>query len=123
MLTKPTTLLTLSIAALAAGPMTGWAKEFPIPHRIVLGVDTGYTGYAVLPSFTLTDNYYPTDTLSIQVSGTVDMNSSRHTVNAAGVIVAPARPDNLRTTPRSGLLHLDESYVDSDSLGRVIDRE
>ncbi|OQW96050.1 MAG: hypothetical protein BWK79_00275 [Beggiatoa sp. IS2] len=84
------TVLTVGMAAaLLAGPVTGWAKEFYIPNRIVIGVDTGYTGYANLPSFTLTDNYYPADTLSIQVSGTVDMNSGRQTVNAAGVIVAP----------------------------------
>jgi len=74
--------------ALAIGgtslPMSSWAKSLEIPDIIILGTDTK-TG----PSFTVPEDFSANDTLSVEVSGTVDVHVGKHTVNAAGIIVAP----------------------------------
>lgn len=76
--------------ALAIGgtnmPISSWAKSLEIPDIIILGTNTN-TG----PSFTVPENFSETDTLSVEVSGTVDMYGGRNTVNAAGIIVAPSK--------------------------------
>jgi len=110
-------------------PATGWAKPLKIPNITVLGVDTGNGG--VGPSFVVPQDFTPSDTLSIQVSGTVDVYytspTSGHIVNAAGVVVgtSPLTPYNVRpgqtyyttTSHLTGLQALGALLIGNSSVG------
>ena len=63
-----------------------------IPDLTVLGTDAadGLGFDAGGPTFTVVGNFLGTDTLSLTVTGTVDLASGLFTSNAAGIITAPA---------------------------------
>jgi hypothetical protein len=58
------------------------AASLVIPTTTINGTDVT-SG----PSFTLTSNFLGTDTISVDVSGTVDLRNGDYTVNAAGVLI------------------------------------
>nr|WP_244329378.1 Calx-beta domain-containing protein [Tolypothrix sp. PCC 7910] len=68
---------------------TGGAAIAPsklnIPNTSVLGTNV-FSGI----TFTVASNLLPSDTLSIEVSGTVDLANGQFFANAAGIIVAPS---------------------------------
>ncbi|TRU84747.1 MAG: PEP-CTERM sorting domain-containing protein [Microcystis novacekii Mn_MB_F_20050700_S1] len=72
----------LTFSTLAISPVQ--AAQLIIPNTTVLGTNV-FSG----PTFTVSGNFLPSDTLSINVSGTVDLAAGGLTINAAGVIVAP----------------------------------
>jgi len=68
------------------------ADALLVPNLTVLGTNSA-NGLAFDnggPSFTVGQNLLGTDTLSLTVSGTVDLASGDFTANAAGIIVGPA---------------------------------
>jgi PEP-CTERM motif-containing protein len=88
-------------AALRAAPLV-------IPTLTVHGTDAsnGLGFDAGGPTFTVAGNLLSTDTLSLTVSGTVDLASGAFTANAAGIITAPlvTNTGNVpgQTSPNSG---------------------
>lgn len=62
-----------------------------VPNLTVLGTNSadglGFDNGG--PSFTVNGNFLSTDTLSLIVSGTVDLANGEFTANAAGIIVSP----------------------------------
>lgn len=72
----------IAFSTLAISPVQ--AAQLIIPNTTVLGTDV-FSG----PSFTVSQNFSPLDTLSVNVSGTVDIAFGQFTANAAGVIVSP----------------------------------
>jgi hypothetical protein len=72
----------IAFSTLAISPVQ--AAQLIIPNTTVLGTNV-FSG----PTFTVSQNFLPSDTLSVNVSGTVDIASGRFTANAAGVIVSP----------------------------------
>lgn len=68
------------------------ADALLVPNLTVLGTNSadgmGFDNGG--PSFTVGQNLLGTDTLSLNVSGTVDLASGEFTANAAGIIVSPA---------------------------------
>ncbi|TRU41594.1 MAG: PEP-CTERM sorting domain-containing protein [Microcystis aeruginosa Ma_QC_Ca_00000000_S207] len=72
----------LTFSTLAISPVQ--AAQLIIPNTTVLGTDV-FSG----PTFTVSQNFLPSDTLSVNVSGTVDLFNGEFTTNAAGVIVSP----------------------------------
>ena len=71
------------------------AASLIIPSTTVDGFDS-VDGSNVLitgPSFTVTNNFLPTDTISLNVSGTIDLAnnvSGGYITNAAGILVQPS---------------------------------
>ena len=68
------------------------ADALLVPNLTVLGTNSA-DGLAFDnggPSFTVGQNLLGTDTLSLTVSGTVDLAAGGFTANAAGIIVSPA---------------------------------
>ena len=76
----------LGFAALMHG------ASLTVPDLTVLGTDAadGLAFDAGGPTFTVVGNFSGSDTLSLTVSGTVDLASGLFTANAAGIITAPA---------------------------------
>lgn len=68
------------------------ANSLLIPSVTVLGTNsadgTGFDNGG--PDFTVVGNFLSTDTVSLTVSGTVDLASGDFTANAAGIIVSPS---------------------------------
>jgi hypothetical protein len=68
------------------------ADALLVPNLTVLGTNSadgvGFDNGG--PSFIVGQNLLGTDTLSLTVSGTVDLDSGNFTANAAGIIVSPA---------------------------------
>jgi hypothetical protein len=68
------------------------ADALLVPNLTVLGTNSadgvGFDNGG--PSFTVSQNLLASDTLSLTVSGTVDLASGDFTANAAGIIVGPA---------------------------------
>ena len=60
------------------------AASLTIPTTTVNG-----TNVASGPSFTVNSNFLGTDTISLDVSGTVDISAGGYTVNAAGILTQP----------------------------------
>lgn len=69
-----------------------FATPLLLPNITVLGTDSadGVGFDAGGPTFTVVGNFLSTDTLSLIVSGTVDLANGGFTANAAGIITAPA---------------------------------
>jgi hypothetical protein len=67
------------------------ADALLVPNVTVLGTNSadgmGFDNGG--PSFTVGSNLLGTDTLSLMVSGTVDLASGQFTANAAGIIIGP----------------------------------
>jgi hypothetical protein len=84
------------------------ADSLLVPNVTVLGTDsadgTGFDNGG--PSFIVSGNFLSTDTLSLIVSGTVDLANGDFTANAAGIIVSPSTTNTGnhpgQTTPNSG---------------------
>lgn len=84
------------------------ANSLLIPSVTVLGTNsadgTGFDNGG--PDFTVAGNFLSTDTVSITVSGTVDLASGDFTANAAGIIVSPSTTNTGNhpgeVTPNSG---------------------
>ena len=72
----------IAFSTLAISPVQ--AAQLIIPNTTVLGTNV-FSG----PTFTVSQNFLPSDTLSVNVSGTVDLFFGQFTANAAGVIVSP----------------------------------
>ena len=72
----------IAFSTLAISPVQ--AAQLIIPNTTVLGTNV-FSG----PTFTVSQNFLPSDTLSVNVSGTVDLFFGEFTANAAGVIVSP----------------------------------
>jgi hypothetical protein len=72
----------IAFSTLAISPVQ--AAQLIIPNTTVLGTNV-FSG----PTFTVSQNFLPSDTLSVNVSGTVDLSVGQFTANAAGVIVSP----------------------------------
>ncbi|GBE75818.1 unknown protein [Microcystis aeruginosa NIES-87] len=72
----------IAFSTLAISPVQ--AAQLIIPNTTVLGTNV-FSG----PTFTVSQNFLPSDTLSVNVSGTVDLAFGQFTTNAAGVIVSP----------------------------------
>jgi hypothetical protein len=68
------------------------ADALLVPNLTVLGTNSadglGFDNGG--PTFTVGQNLLGTDTLSLTVSGTVDLDSGDFTANAAGIIIGPA---------------------------------
>ena len=73
----------IAFSTLAISPVQ--AAQLIIPNTTVLGTNV-FSG----PTFTVSQNFLPSDTLSVNVSGTVDLSYGQFTTNAAGVIVSPS---------------------------------
>ena len=73
----------IAFSTLAISPVQ--AAQLIIPNTTVLG-----TNVSSGPTFTVSQNFLPSDTLSVNVSGTVDLFFGQFTTNAAGVIVSPS---------------------------------
>jgi hypothetical protein len=73
----------IAFSTLAISPVQ--AAQLIIPNTTVLGTNV-FSG----PTFTVSQNFLPSDTLSVNVSGTVDLYFEQFTTNAAGVIVSPS---------------------------------
>ena len=86
----------IAFSTLAISPAQ--AAQLIIPNTTVLG-----TNVLLGPSFTVSQNFSPLDTLSVNVSGTVDIANGQFTANAAGVIVSP---QTTHTGNRPGETHL-----------------
>ncbi|WP_159296339.1 PEP-CTERM sorting domain-containing protein [Microcystis aeruginosa] len=69
----------IAFSTLAISPVQ--AAQLIIPNTTVLGTNV-FSG----PTFTVSQNFLPSDTLSVNVSGTVDVWSGTLTMNAAGII-------------------------------------
>ncbi|GCL56828.1 hypothetical protein NIES3806_41970 [Microcystis aeruginosa NIES-3806] len=69
----------IAFSTLAISPVQ--AAQLIIPNTIVLG-----TNVVSGPSFTVSQNFLPSDTLSVNVSGTVDLWNGKLTMNAAGIV-------------------------------------
>lgn len=69
----------IAFSALAISPVQ--AAQLIIPNTTVLG-----TNVVSGPSFTVSQNFSASDTLSVNVSGTVDLWNGKLTMNAAGII-------------------------------------
>src|SRR5579872_5435576 len=69
-----------------------FATPLVLPNITVLGTNSadGVGFDAGGPTFTVVGNFLSTDTLSLIVSGTVDLANGGFTANAAGIITAPA---------------------------------
>ncbi|WP_309739199.1 PEP-CTERM sorting domain-containing protein [Chamaesiphon sp. OTE_20_metabat_361] len=72
----------LVLTAIVFSAASANAVSLTIPTTTVNGTDV-FSG----PSFTVTSNFLGTDTISLDVSGTVDLASGGYTVNAAGVLI------------------------------------
>jgi hypothetical protein len=111
-------ILVVFSAALYATPLI-------VPNLTVLGTNAadGLGFDAGGPTFTVIGNLLGTDTLSLTVSGTVDLASGGFTANAAGVITAPATTNTGahpgQTTPNSGntLLNYAALLIGNSTLG------
>ena len=68
----------IAFSTLAISPVQ--AAQLIIPNTTVLGTNV-FSG----PTFTVSQNFLPSDTLSVNVSGTVDLFFGQFTTNAAGV--------------------------------------
>jgi hypothetical protein len=68
------------------------ASPLLVPNLTVLGTDAsdGLGFDAGGPTFAVVGNLLSTDTLSLTVSGTVDLAGGGFTANAAGIVTAPA---------------------------------
>ena len=75
----------IAFGTLAISPVQ--AAQLIIPNTTVLGTDV-FSG----PTFTVSQNFLPSDTLSVNVSGTVDIWSGTLTMNAAGIITQTTQP-------------------------------
>lgn len=87
--TTTTTIMTAGAAILTLG--TGLysaanAASLNVPASTVIQGTNVFSGI----SFIVNGSYSPTDTISIDVSGTVDLDDGNLTENAAGVIIDPA---------------------------------
>jgi hypothetical protein len=71
----------LVLITTALGTCSASAASLTIPITTVNGTDV-FSG----PSFTVTSNFLGTDTISLNVSGTVDLASGNYTTNAAGIL-------------------------------------
>ena len=88
------------------------ADALLVPNLTVLGINSadgpGFDNGG--PSFTVGSNLLGTDTLSLMVSGTVDLANGRFTANAAGIIVSPGTTNTGnhpgQVAPNSGNLAL-----------------
>jgi hypothetical protein len=75
----------LVLITTALCPSSASAVSLTIPTTTVNGTDV-FSG----PSFTVTSNFLGTDTISLNVSGTVDLISGGFTTNAAGILTQPS---------------------------------
>ncbi len=79
-------LAIIGISLLMTGlSVPAFAASVTVPNTIVLGTNV-FSG----PSFVVSGNFGPSDTISLTAVGTVDLASGQFTANAAGVIVSPA---------------------------------
>jgi len=109
-LTRNLVSKTISASLLAALFTTARTQAAPlvIPSMTLLATDVNAgTG----PSFIVSGNFGPTDTVSERATGTVDLAFGGHIANAAGVILAPA------TTNLGG--HPGETILSSGVLSSV----
>jgi len=79
--------------SLLFGSPSAFAVSVPVPNTTVFGSNV-FSG----PSFLVSGNFNPSDTIDLTASGTVDLASGQFTANAAGVIVAPD-PTNTGNSP------------------------
>ncbi|GCL44808.1 PEP-CTERM sorting domain-containing protein [Microcystis aeruginosa] len=91
----------IAFSTLAISPVQ--AAQLIIPNTTVLGNNV-FSG----PSFTVSQNFSASDTLSVNVSGTVDIANGQFTANAAGVIVSP---QTTHTGNIPGQTHLDAGSI------------
>lgn len=75
----------IAFSTLAISPVQ--AAQLIIPNTTVLGTNV-FSG----PTFTVSQNFLPSDTLSVNVSGTVDIWSGTLAMNAAGIITQTTQP-------------------------------
>jgi hypothetical protein len=74
----------LVLITTSLGTSSASAASLTIPTTTVNGTDV-FSG----PSFTVTSDFLGTDTISLNVSGTVDIALGGYTVNAAGILTQP----------------------------------
>lgn len=101
------------------------ADALLIPNLTVLGTNSadgvGFDNGG--PSFVVGANLLGTDTLSLTVSGTVDLASGDFTANAAGIIVGPAttntggHPGGTTPNADNGLLNYAALLIGNSALG------
>ncbi|MFM7790441.1 MAG: PEP-CTERM sorting domain-containing protein, partial [Microcystis panniformis] len=75
----------IAFSTLAISPVQ--AAQLIIPNTTVLGTNV-FSG----PTFTVSQNFLPSDTLSVNVSGTVDIWAGTLAMNAAGIITQTTQP-------------------------------
>jgi len=114
-----------SLLVLVAFAAASHASPLIVPTLTVLGANAadGVGFDAGGPAFTVAGNLLGTDTLSLMVSGTVDLAGGGFTANAAGIVTAPATTNTGvhpgQTTPNSGnaLLNYGALLIGNSTLG------
>jgi len=114
-----------SLLVLVAFAAASHASPLIVPTLTVLGANAadGLGFDAGGPAFTVAGNLLGTDTLSLMVSGTVDLAGGGFTANAAGIVTAPATTNTGvhpgQTTPNSGnaLLNYGALLIGNSTLG------
>ncbi|WP_373539374.1 PEP-CTERM sorting domain-containing protein [Chamaesiphon sp.] len=83
----------LVLIATALSTSSANAASLTIPTTTVNGTDV-FSG----PSFTVTSNFLGTDTISLDVSGTVNLTGAGYITNAAGILTQPTTSFGSRPT-------------------------